>query len=222
MAIKRSYFVFLQALLITIVVFIVGFYIGISVEAGRTAQVNNYFTQSETSLVDILALNKLVGSGLLTCQDLIESNRVLLDRVYNEASELDQYEESGKLTDSLKTLHQKYDVLRTYLWINSIEIKRECVENFPTIVYIYNHDEKDLMKKAEQNVWSKLLLEVKNENKEVHLIPIAQDSNLESLNLLIKNYGIKSFPAVIVNEKDVFYEFPTKEEILSLINNSSQ
>jgi len=58
-----------------------------------------------------------------------------------------------------------------------------------------------------------LLLEIKNENPEVVLIPIAYDSNLISLNSLVSSYNITSFPSVIINEKTVFSEISSKEEI---------
>ncbi len=219
---KRNYFVFVQALLVTVVIFIIGFYIGLSVEGSHLNQVNDYYTRSEVSLVDILALNSLTGSETISCKGMVEATKNLLDKVYKEAALLGQYEESEKLTDSLKTLHTKYDVLRTYLWINSINIKKVCPSsNFSTIVYLYKHDEQDLTKKAEQNVWSKLLLEIKNENKNMFLIPIAQDSNLISLASLTERYNLTNFPAVIINENRIFYEIPEKGEILALINNSS-
>ncbi|NCO18196.1 hypothetical protein COT60_02750 [Candidatus Pacearchaeota archaeon CG09_land_8_20_14_0_10_30_9] len=58
-----------------------------------------------------------------------------------------------------------------------------------------------------------MLLEIKNENPEVVLIPIAYDSNLISLNSLVSSYNITSFPSVIINEKTVFSEISSKEEI---------
>ena len=210
---KRNYFVFVQTLFVTIVIFLVGFYIGMSIEGNRANEMNSYYTQSEVALIDILSLNKLVNLGNVSCSVLEQSNKDLLDRVYDDARLLTQYEESGKLTNNLKDLHKKYDVLRTYLWINSVDLKKKCPSKISTIVYLYNYEETDLTKKAEQNVWSKLLLEIKNENPEVVLIPIAYDSNLISLNSLVSSYNITSFPSVIVNEKTVFSEISSKEEV---------
>lgn len=184
-----------------------------SIEGNRANEMNSYYTQSEVALIDILSLNKLVNLGNVSCSVLEQSNKDLLDRVYDDARLLTQYEESGKLTNNLKDLHKKYDVLRTYLWINSVDLKKKCPSKISTIVYLYNYEETDLTKKAEQNVWSKLLLEIKNENPEVVLIPIAYDSNLISLNSLVSSYNITSFPSVIVNEKTVFSEISSKEEI---------
>ncbi len=219
---KKNYFVFIQALLITIVIFIIGFYIGITVEGGHMNQINDYYTQSETSLVDILSLNNMIGSHTVSCSQLVNSDRTLLDKVYAEAQLLDQYNQPGQITNDLQYLHTKYDALRTYLWINSINIKKECNQsNFSTVVYLYYNNETDLTKKAEQNVWSKLLLDIKNENPDIALIPIAMDSNLTSLDTLTAKFNITSYPAVIVNEKAVFYSIPKKSEIASLINASS-
>lgn len=215
---KRKYYVFVEALLLTIVVFVVGFYIGINVEGGHLTQVNNYYTQSEVSLLDVMSLNNLVNSKAIGCTELVNSDKALLNKVYTEAQVLNQYETSGKLTSDLKTLHTKYDALRTYLWIITMSIKKECPNNVSTIVYLYKHNETDLTKKAEQNVLSKLLLEVKNENSNVVLIPIAEDSGITSLDALTSKYNVTDYPAVIVNEKKIFYSIPQKSDIESYLN----
>lgn len=212
---KKNYFVFVQALFLTIVVFVIGLYIGASVEGSRALQINNYFTQSETTLLDVLSLNKLVDSNSISCESLINSEDALLNKVYEEGILLDQYEESGKLTNDLKDLHKKYDSLRTYLWIISTDIKNKCGEKIIPLVYLYNKSETDLIKRAEQSVWSKVLLDIKNNNSKVVLIPVAVDSNLSSLNALIKRYNITSYPAVIVNEKKVFERIPEEKEVLN-------
>ena len=214
---KRNHFVFAQALLLTMVVFVIGFYIGASVEGSRALQINSYFTQSETTLLDVLSLNKLVGSNSVSCESLVNSEDALLNKVYEGGILLDQYEESGKLTNDLKDLHKKYDSLRTYLWITSIGIKNKCGEKIIPLVYLYNKSETDLTKRAEQNVWSKVLFDIKNNNSKVVLIPIAVDSNLSSLNVLIERYNITTSPAVIVNEKKVFESIPEEKEILNYI-----
>lgn len=211
---KKNYYVFVQALLVTIVIFIIGFYIGITVEGAQMNQINNYYTQSETSLVDILAMNNLMSSHTASCSGLFNASKDLLNKVYAEAQLLNQYNQPGQITGDLENLHTKYDVLRTYLWINAINLKKECPsENFSTLVYLYRQNETDLTKQAEENVWSKLLLEIKNEEPNVLLIPIAVDSNLTSLDAMTSKFNITSYPATIVNEKEVFYNIPDKSVI---------
>lgn len=215
---KKNHYVFVQALLFTIVVFVVGFYIGTNFEGNRMEQVNEYYIQSEVSLMDVLSLNNLIQLNGTSCSDMVDANYKLLDRVYEEAVLLDEYEASERLTGSVEAFHKKYDVLRMYLWINAIQLRRTCGDEFSTIVYLYAREESDLTKKAEQNVWSKLLGEIKEEKgKNLFLISIAVDSDLASLDSLTKEYEVTSYPAVIIDEKKVYQEIPEKGEILSLI-----
>jgi len=215
--VQMKYPVFIQALALTIVVFLIGMYSGVYMEQGRYTEMNEYSTQSEVSLMDILALNNLIGSEDIDCETLERVNFEFMDRVYNEAIILEEYEESGRVTENLKSFHKKYDVLRTFLWINTIETKKMCNSEYSTIVYLYNYEEEDLSKQATQNVWSKVLYEVKERNKNVLLIPIARDTDLGSLETLIADYNIGEFPAVIVNEKDVLLDSFTVEDIEKLL-----
>ncbi len=216
---KRKYNVFWQALLLAITFLVFGLYLGITLEQGRITEINDYYIQSEISLIDIMALDNLVETDFLTCEKLRSVNIALLDRVYEEAVLLDEYESAGRITENIKSLHRKYDVLRGYLWINSIKIKDQCSSDFDTLVYFYNYEEEELNKKAEQNVWSKVLYEIKEEKgDDVLLIPIAVDTGLESVNSLVESYNITQFPSIIVNEEVVFEELVEKGVILDLLN----
>lgn len=213
-----KYPVFLQALALTIVVFLVGLYVGITMEQGRLVEINEYYTQSEISLMDVIALNDLIGSVDVSCEVLEKANFDLVDRVYQEAKLLEKYEDSGRVTKTLKEAHKRYDVLRAYLWVNIIETKALCDSEYDTIVYLYNYEEADLTKKAEQNVWSKMLSEIKAPREDLLLIPIARDTDLISLNSIVSEFNISAYPAVIVNEEHVFDELATQDEIVSLLN----
>jgi len=214
-----KYPVFLQALALTIVVFLIGMYSGIVLEENRLSEVNEYYIDSEVSLLDVLALDSMVENTNVDCEDLKEANSDLLDRVYSEALLLEDYEKSGRVTNNLESFHKKYDILRTHLWVNAIKIKDVCEGDFNTVVYLYNGTIKDLTIKAEENVWSRVLRDLKDLEKErVFLIPIDIGSDLVSLNSLIKNYEISRYPSVVVNEKDVVSELVGAEELIGLLN----
>ncbi len=214
-----KYPVFLQALALTIVVFLIGMYLGIVLEDNRMNQVTDYQLDAEVSLIDIIALNNLIDSTNVNCEELSLASLSLLDRIYEEAKILDNYENVQRVTKKFNALHKKYDVLRAYLWINSIKIKEKCGGDINTVVYLYNNSQEDLTIKAEQNVWSKILYEIKREKaKEVLLIPIDVSTDLVSLNVLLSGYSIERFPAVIVNEEFVFTELPNKQDVLDVLN----
>ena len=212
-----KYPVFLQALALTIVAVLIGMYIGIQMESGRVAEVTGYQIDSEVALIDILTLNSMIDSDRVDCDDLIQTNFDLLDRVYEDAIILDDYEASGKLTQTIRSLHKKYDVLRAYLWIDAVKIKDKCSTDVNTVVYLYNSSTEDLTKKALQNVWSKVLYDVKVASpNDLLLIPIAADTDLRSLEAMIEGYGIDSLPVVIVNEEIVVRELTSSADIIDL------
>ena len=216
---KMKYPVFLQALVLTIVVMLIGMYIGMSMEQNRLVKVNDYFVESEVMLLDVMAHDNMISSLGVSCDELEKSNINLLNDIYSQAILLEEYEKSGKITDTIKVLHKKYDALRSYMWINSIKIKEKCGSDFDTIVYLYNYDEKELTKKAEQNVWSKVLYEIKQEKGDsVVLIPMAVDTNLKSLDILLKEYSVDTYPSVLINEDIVFDRLVDKEDILAVLN----
>lgn len=204
---------FWQAFFVTVLIFLVGLVLGIYLEQGRADSFATVFYDSEVSLYDSLAIGKLIEGNFSSCDDLRGSLTDFADKIYEEARGLEKYDEKSQLTESIKSVHRKYDLLRTILWINAIDFKKKC-NGTNTAVYLYVYDTEDIDIKAEQIVWERILLEVKENNGgDVLLVPIAADQEIESLDLLIEKYEIKEFPAVLINEKDVFYEHETSEEI---------
>jgi hypothetical protein len=214
-----KYPVFLQALALTIVVFLIGMYSGILMEESKFIEMNEHFIESEVTMLDIMAHENMVQDLDITCKQLKEANFNLLNKVYEQSIVLEDYEASGRVTQTLKDVHRKYDALRSYLWINSIKVKEKCGNEFDTIVYFYNYEEEELTKRAEQNVWSKLLYEIKTEKDlDLVLIPIAVDTDLKSLEVLLKEYGVESYPSVLINEEVVLSELTPKEDFVALLN----
>mgnify|MGYP002639900289 CR=1 FL=1 len=214
-------YVFLQALLLTIVMFIIGMYIGISFEDRNLDNAQAFYSQSEVSLMDIMALNDLLDSGKVSCDLLKQTNFDFANKIYHEAALLDDYEKSGRITDNFLYVHRKYDLLRTVLWMNAIKVKDQCNNNFSTVVYLYNYEVEDLVIKAEQTVWSKLLYELKQEQGDnILLIPIARSDDFISLEALTNSLNITQYPAVIVDEEHVFYGITSIEEIRNSLSRS--
>jgi len=214
-----KYPVFIQALALAIIVFVIGMYSGIALENSRFATINDYQIQSETSLMDIMALNNMIGVTNVSCNQLKDANFNMLNKIYSDASLLDTFQNSQRMSKNLNSLHKKYDVLRAYLWIDSIKIKQRCGNNFNTVVYLYNNNQTDLTVKAEQNIWSHVLYQVKAENdNSTLLIPISVDSNLISIQPLLNSLNITTYPAVVINEKNVLYNVSTKSDVEDYLN----
>ena len=210
--------VFWQAFFVTVLIFLVGLVLGVYLEQIRADSFSIAFYDSEVSLYDSFALGKLIEGNFTSCENLKEASINFADKIYNEARELERYDEKSRLTESIKSVHRKYDLLRTILWINLIDLKGKCGE-INTVVYLYVYDTDEIKTKSNQVVWERILSEVKEkEGNDIILIPIAVDRKIESLDLLIGKYKIEKFPAVFINEKDVFYEHRTSDEIQGYLN----
>ena len=211
--------VFWEALLLTLVIFIFGILIGVAYEASKSSDISDYYTNSEISLMDVFALNSMISLTSQDCRVLTEANLQFADRIYKEAVLLEKYESAGKVTKEIQIIHERYDILRTFLWINNIETSQKCKENYSTVVYLYEYNSKDLAQKARQNVWSKILYDLKQkEGSKILLIPIAADSNLTSLSSLTNKFNITKYPVVVINEKDVIYNLSSVEELVKYLN----
>ncbi len=212
--------VFWEALILTILIFILGFLAGLVFENKRVEVIEDYYIQSENSLMDIFALNNFANLNNLSCDALISSNINFANRIYDEAKILDEYEKAGRITDKIDAQHKKYDIMRTFLWINTMKTNEICKnDSVHTIVYIYNFNTDDLTEKATNSVWSKIISDLKeNYGNEIILIPIAVDSNIIALNSILENYDVQQYPVVIVDNKYIIQELSSISEIEGYFN----
>lgn len=214
----KSKHLFWQALAITIFIFGSGFLFGWYFEYNRISEVTLLGYNAESSMLDTYALVSLIESEKLTCEELISANYDFANQIYYEARALEKFDEVNKITDAMKLAHRKYDIMRTILWIKSIEIKDKCGD-FNTVVYLYEYDTENLIQRSKQNTFSRVLMETKSRGqKEFILIPIAVDLNVTSLNYLTDHYGIENFPAIIINEKKILTDNVNPNEILNQLN----
>lgn len=205
--------VFWEALLITGVIFFFGILLGMAFENSRLDKINDYYTMSEISMMDVLALNDIMQLENISCDNLIQANIDFADRIYEEARLLEKYEGAGKISDEFKLAHKKYDLMRTFLWQNSIKTSDKC-SGFNSVVYLYEYESEDLGQKAVQNVWSKILMDLKEEvGGGILLIPIAVDSNLVSLNAMTRDFNISKYPVVIIDNKQVITELSKVDDL---------
>jgi len=212
---KKSKSALWQALALTVVVFLFGMFLGVAYEGNKVDQVNEYYAVSEILLMDAFAIGKLPSSlGDSSCEVLLDANKEFADRIFMEAQILERYESSGKLTDTLKLTHKRYDLLRTLLWINLMDIPSKCKNDVSVVVYLYEYDTPDLTKRATNVVWSRVLSDLKNEvGGDIVLVPIAADSGLTSLNSLIYDMNVTSYPSLVIDNKYVISDLKSVEEL---------
>ncbi len=211
--------IFLESLVITILILIIGFYIGMSIETYRTNKIVTYYKDYEIQALDLKLQNyyfQIMDES--SCKQAIEQNFIFADDIYTQGLVLEKYEEANQISDDLFREKKRYVLLKTELWLNSLLLKQKCSNPFDTIVYFYSGDPKNSAQVAQQKILSNVLKTVKEDKgNTVVLLPIAGDLKLKAVDLQMKVYNIKTLPSVLINEKTILEGFHTEDEIKSYL-----
>jgi hypothetical protein len=207
---------FLEAFLFTLGIFVLGILFGMSMENKNLNEMNDAFLNSQVTMFDTYLITTLVNNE--TSCDLLGQEFVkIANKIYLEAELMDEYEKSSQVSENIKIVHKKYDVLRTMLWSTIKQYSDKC-SNYDTVVYLYEYNSEDLTQQANQNVWSKILGQVKEKvGDQIILIPIAVDQNLSSLDTILSNYDIEKYPVVLVNDDKILYDTVTVSDFLTYL-----
>lgn len=214
----KNKFIFLEAFLITILIFIIGIFIGISIENKNISSAQNFYMISEADLMDSYILTDLLSNNL-DCNVVRNETIDFANKIYEKSLLLEDYDEFAILMDDLTLLNKRYTLMKTLLWKSNLDNSIHCRDEINILVYLYDYNTDDLGLKAEQSVWSKLLLQLKNEDENLILLPIAANLNVSSLNFILEDLNISQIPAVVVNNEKVFYDLDEKDRIKEEIYN---
>ena len=215
---NQKYF-FLYALIITLVVFNLGIFMGYMLESSRINKINQMYIGAEIELLDQRIHQDALNLIDFECNSLIKENIKFGDKIFEEALVIERYEKANRINQEILVQHKKYDLLRTLFWLNSIEIKNKCDSDYHNLVYIYQYNEPSISQKAKQKFFSNLLLEIKDKKgNSVMLIPIAGDNNITSINLILDKYNITEFPVILIDEKTIITDVESVEDVENHLN----
>lgn len=216
-------YVFWQALVFTVIVFGLGLILGFFLERFRADKIELNLIDAETNILDEQLREGAISSFNVSCSLARNSTFRFADKIYFEASELEKYDTSSTLTSGLAVLHRRYDLLRLLLWTQSIKLRQECKKDFHTFVYLYNFDENNVNERAMEDYYERLLLEVKSKYADkVLLIPIAVDTDLESVRLVVEEYNIIDLPTILIDESSKINGVVSIQELESYISQSNK
>ncbi len=209
---------FWQALIVALIIFWSGILIGIFFEDSRVAEITAFYSDAETSISDFKMASDLIFNENMECSRLNEEATIFANRIYEEAKKLEQYDNSNKITNRVIPLHKRYDLLRTILWEKIVENKEQCSEPVNTIIYLYKYKSEDVETISTQKTISNYLTEIKKQNPDIILIPIATDMDILSLDILKEKYNITQTPTIIINEKYIISDLNNLNQIQPFLN----
>src|SRR3989338_8322092 len=114
---------FWQAFIVALIIFWTGIMLGIWFESSRTTKLDDIYTKSETDIFDIELESDILKMSYFDCDIAMQANINFAEQIYEEAKKLEKYDSSNKITEDVAELHRRYDLLRTMLWVNTIEFK---------------------------------------------------------------------------------------------------
>ena len=214
---KSQKHAFWQALVVTVFIFGIGIFLGVLLENSRIGEISEMFYESEINLLDIRVQNEIYASGKFNCELAITENIKFADKIYEEGKVLDRYEKASRLSpEKLKVEHKKYDILRAMLFLNSLNVQEACNSTYSNVVYFYQYNNPRLDLKQRQNVFARLLGELKNEyGSNILLIPMAADNDVSSITILLDKYDIEmeDLPLILINEEIKITELENIEDL---------
>lgn len=195
---KESFWI---ALVVTLIIFFVGLLLGFYLENTRQSDLESVLANSEVNLLDEQLRGEISQRFNVDCNTAVKSTFSFADRIYNEALNLEKYDSASKFGNDLNMAHKRYDILRTLLWIQSIDLKKKCPNEFYTIVYLYEYQSDSLETKALQVTLSRELQDLKNKYPgDILLIPIAANTGVDAINLIKVDENITTLPVILVDE----------------------
>ena len=211
--------VFLESVIISLLILIIGFSIGIYVESKRTEKVVENYKNYEIEALDLKLQNYYYQiMDRSSCDEAIEQNFKFADDIYLRGLELEKYEEISQISEELSREKKRYSLLKTELWLNTILLKEKCDAEFDTVTYLYAGEPTNSATVSKQKIISNVLKTVKEDKgNKVVLLPIAGDLGLNSVNLQMRIYKVKSLPSIVINEDIVLEGFHTAEQIISYL-----
>lgn len=214
----RNKHVFWQALIVALVIFCSGLVLGIWFEENRVNKFKQFYYNSETELFDILLQENILSASNFSCSLIAINGIALADGIYEDARQLEKYDEANKITDDALQLHRKYDLLRTFLWESLSQHQKRCSSDFNIVVYLYQYKEPSVNLQARQAAMSKVLIDLKRKyGDKIILIPIAYDTDISSLDYLMVRYNLSKKPVVFINQNFTISDLSSVEELENVI-----
>src|SRR3989344_4406455 len=97
---KSKFRIFLESLIISVLILIIGFSLGLFIEANRTNKIVDYYKDYEIQALDLKLQNyyfQIMDKS--SCEEAIEQNFIFADDIYTQGLVLEKYEEANQISD---------------------------------------------------------------------------------------------------------------------------
>jgi len=229
---KINYLRHLSILILTIMIFIIGIYIGTSVEQERVKQLYSEFQDqsldfnniaTENNYLNYLIEKKVINStnNNVSC-DLIKGiYYTSIKNLDDSRLKLENYINLGKVkVDEFSRLKKFYSNLQIDYWLSANKINNICLNsNMNTILYFYKN-KKDCPSCEDEGIHLNYVKQKLKDN--ILIFSLDADNNEGPIKLLKQIYGVnyRELPVLVIN--DNIYGFKTNNEVFDILKNNSK
>lgn len=205
-------------LVITTAVFLLGVFLGMNFEQGKTSYVESHYDDlkrmvSNTEL-EFYFIQTLQSH--MPCDYFVEESYDLTLEADRLAKKLDDYESNQGFNDpDWLSLKKDYTISLIKNWIFVEKIRRECSANYTTILYFYDSG----CRSACEDL-SFYLSYFKNRDKKLMVYALQSDLDMQIMELINGAYNVTEIPSIVVNGHDKFTNLSTRSEIESALCSS--
>src|SRR3989338_5055782 len=214
---------FWKALVLTVIVFLLGVFLGFALERNRINDIEKEFQRIDLQWGDA-KLQTLYYQNLEPrfCDSAIRENLEFADKVYNEGLKIDSYDKATFLSDGLELERKKYALLKVEFWLNTIVLREKCKAEYINLVYFFANDP-ELEIESEQSTQAEILKDLKEKyGKNLMLIPLPIDMDISMINIMKGTYAISKTPTILINEKIKVEGLQSFDELEALIKNEQK
>ena len=194
--------IFIKSMMITVAIFVMGFLIGYYLDLSGLDSTKQRLTEIDNLWNDARLLEsymeKFSSNTTEYCDFLFDENLKIAERIYEEGLEVERSEESNRFTLSEFIIEKRrYALLDLQFWVNSINLKELCGDDFSTVVYFYSQ----FNKTSEQKFQDRVLWDLKQKcGPEIIYITFPMDMDISTLEFVKNIYGIDRIPSILIDE----------------------
>ncbi len=217
---ETDHLIFWQAAVISIVVFLLGLFVGVMFENQRTEATTSMISDLTFDFSNIkqMTLYYQQMSDKSYCESAIEQNLKFANDNLKKGREIEKYEGANVLIKTLESKKKEYISLKVDFFLNTLILKEKCNTTQDIILYFYSDKttNKDII--AQQGVQSRILTDLTDKQRNMLiLVPLAADLNNSVVEILLNSHNITQMPSLLINNKIVLSGLQTEAKINSYL-----
>ncbi len=192
--------IFTITAVITIIVFLVGVYVGFVLDSMRVEEVKSRITEIDNLWNDVRLMQSYIeefSNKTEYCDFLLDENLKIGDKIYEEGLKVEEYEMTNRFAPFFVLEKKRYALLDLQFWLNSIELKKSCNGNYSTVIYFYSQYNKTI----EQGFQDRVLWDLKQKcGPQIIYITFPVDMDISTIGMVKRIYNIEKTPSILINE----------------------